>query len=84
MKEPSRPIIQVIQDEHNLTDYEATYASFSIDVPEYYNFGFDVIDKWVRISFPKTVSGKIKRHELREQGMKKFLENNQTSPILEK
>lgn len=30
--------------QHNMTDYEETYASFSIDVPEYFNFGFDVVD----------------------------------------
>jgi len=28
----------------NLADYDGTYESFSIDVPEYFNFGFDVID----------------------------------------
>ena len=29
---------------HNILDYDETYNSFSIDVPEYYNFSFDVID----------------------------------------
>ncbi|HUU75576.1 MAG TPA: AMP-binding protein [Methanoregulaceae archaeon] len=31
--------------EHNMTDYEETYQNFTIEVPEYYNFGFDVIDR---------------------------------------
>jgi acetyl-CoA synthetase len=26
----------------------STYADFSIKVPEYYNFGFDVIDRWAK------------------------------------
>ena len=30
----------------NMTDYDAAYAAFSLDVPETYNFGFDVVDKW--------------------------------------
>jgi acetyl-CoA synthetase len=34
--------------EHNMTDYEQTYRDFSITVPEYYNFGFDVIDAWAK------------------------------------
>ena len=28
-----------------MTDYEETYRNFSLDVPEFYNFGFDVIDR---------------------------------------
>jgi acetyl-CoA synthetase len=32
--------------EHNITDYDELYRNFSIDVPEYFNFGFDVIDAW--------------------------------------
>ncbi len=31
---------------HNMPDYEETYKNFHIDVPEYFNFGFDVIDAW--------------------------------------
>jgi len=31
--------------EHNMTDYEETYRNFFLDVPEFYNFGFDVIDR---------------------------------------
>ena len=30
----------------NMTNYEAAYANFSIDVPEQFNFGYDVIDRW--------------------------------------
>lgn len=30
----------------NLTDYEKTYHDFRWDIPEYYNFGFDGIDRW--------------------------------------
>ena len=30
----------------NMQDYEQTYNSFRLDVPEFYNFAFDVIDKW--------------------------------------
>ena len=26
-------------------DYEETYRTFSLEVPDYYNFGFDVIDR---------------------------------------
>ena len=33
---------------HNMVDYDETYSSFSIDVPEYYNFSCDVIDAWAR------------------------------------
>lgn len=28
------------------TDYETLYGAFKLDVPEYYNFGFDVMDRW--------------------------------------
>ena len=30
---------------YTMDDYEETYRNFRIDVPEYYNFGFDVIDR---------------------------------------
>ena len=33
---------------HNMMDYEETYSTFSIAVPEYYNFGFDVVDAWAK------------------------------------
>ena len=28
------------------TEYETLYDAFHLDVPEYFNFGFDVMDKW--------------------------------------
>ena len=34
------------KDDHNIGDYDETYRNFRIDVPEYFNFGFDVIDAW--------------------------------------
>ena len=30
----------------NMPDYEAAYANERLEVPEYFNFGFDVVDKW--------------------------------------
>ena len=30
----------------NMQDYEAAYRNASLEVPQYFNFGFDVIDKW--------------------------------------
>jgi acetyl-CoA synthetase len=30
----------------NMTDYEKTRKEFSLEVPEYFNFGFDVVDRW--------------------------------------
>jgi acetyl-CoA synthetase len=32
--------------DHNMSVYDETYKNFRIDVPEYFNFGFDVIDAW--------------------------------------
>ena len=32
------------EDQHNMEDYDQAKAAFSIDVPEYFNFGFDVVD----------------------------------------
>jgi len=29
-------------------DYETLYRDFRIDVPEYFNFGFDVVDAWAK------------------------------------
>ena len=31
---------------HNMTDYEKTYAEFEWIVPDKYNFARDVIDRW--------------------------------------
>ncbi len=33
---------------HGTDSYDTMYEKFSIDVPEYYNFGFDVIDAWAK------------------------------------
>ena len=30
----------------NMLDYDDTRRNFKLDVPEYFNFGFDVIDRW--------------------------------------
>ena len=30
----------------NMTDYEAARRDFRLEVPEHFNFGFDVIDRW--------------------------------------
>ena len=30
----------------NMTDYEEARRTFKLDVPEHFNFGFDVMDKW--------------------------------------
>lgn len=30
----------------NMTDYDKTYAEFKLEVPEYFNFARDVLDKW--------------------------------------
>jgi acetyl-CoA synthetase len=36
------------QNVHNIHDYDAMYHSFKIDVPEYFNFGFDIVDAWAK------------------------------------
>ena len=33
-------------DEPNMTDYELARKEFRLDVPECFNFGFDVVDRW--------------------------------------
>ena len=30
----------------NMTDYEHSYANDRLQVPDFFNFGFDVVDKW--------------------------------------
>ena len=30
----------------NMLDYEETYENFRLEVPEHFNFGFDVVDRW--------------------------------------
>ncbi|HQJ87516.1 MAG TPA: AMP-binding protein, partial [Methanoregulaceae archaeon] len=36
------------ENRHNMKDYDESYRDFKIEVPEYYNFGFDVVDEWAR------------------------------------
>ncbi|MFZ5632513.1 MAG: AMP-binding protein [Bacillota bacterium] len=31
---------------HNMMDYDKAYAQFKLEVPEYFNFARDVLDKW--------------------------------------
>jgi len=31
---------------NEIKDYDELYKTFKWDVPKYYNFGFDVVDKW--------------------------------------
>jgi acetyl-CoA synthetase len=33
-------------EDHNMPDYEEMYRNFRIEVPEHFNFGFDVVDAW--------------------------------------
>jgi acyl-coenzyme A synthetase/AMP-(fatty) acid ligase len=35
-----------MEQPHNMTDYEKTYAEFTWNVPDQYNFARDVIDRW--------------------------------------
>ena len=30
----------------DMKDYSETYNAFELEVPEYFNFGFDVVDRW--------------------------------------
>ena len=30
----------------NMVDYQETYKNFRLDVPDHFNFGFDVVDRW--------------------------------------
>ena len=32
----------------NMTDYEQECASFRLAIPEFFNFGFDVVDAWAQ------------------------------------
>lgn len=31
-----------------MQNYDETYRNFRIEVPEYFNFGFDVVDAWAK------------------------------------
>jgi len=43
-----------MKKEPNMKNYEQAYKAFKWNVPEYYNFGFDVIGKWAREKPEKT------------------------------
>ena len=32
--------------QHNMNNYEQEVKEFKLEEPEYYNFAFDVVDKW--------------------------------------
>ncbi|MFC2047081.1 acyl-CoA synthetase [Chloroflexota bacterium] len=57
---------------HNMTNYEETYNQFTWNIPEQFNFGFDIIDKWAEKSSKLALvsvddSGdKAQRHTFRE------------------
>lgn len=36
------------ESDHNMPDYDDTYARFRIDVPEHFNFAFDIVDRWAK------------------------------------
>ncbi|MCX6700464.1 MAG: AMP-binding protein [Methanomicrobiales archaeon] len=36
------------QNLHSILDYDKTYEDFRIKVPEFFNFGFDVVDEWAK------------------------------------
>ncbi|WP_373838872.1 AMP-binding protein [Methanospirillum sp.] len=46
----SSPIIDdsPVMQRHNIQNYDETYRNFRIEVPEYFNFGFDVVDAWAK------------------------------------
>ena len=33
----------------NMTDYERERKEFKLDVPKYFNFGYDVVDRWAKL-----------------------------------
>ena len=47
----------MVVHEHNMHNYQEVYDHFSLTVPEYYNFAFDVIDR-IAEKPPTTVSQK--------------------------
>lgn len=44
--ESPAPNAPVIGGTPNMRNYEETYHSFHLEAPEYYNFGFDTVDRW--------------------------------------
>jgi acetyl-CoA synthetase len=57
---------------HNMVDYEKACREFSIEVPEHFNFGFDVIDAWAERDRNKLAmiwvnqEGKEKKYSFRD------------------
>jgi hypothetical protein len=45
----------------NMTDYEKARGEFELEVPEYFNFGFDVVDRWAedRTKLALAVAGEM-------------------------
>jgi acyl-coenzyme A synthetase/AMP-(fatty) acid ligase len=37
-----------MKKKHNMKNYDRTYGEFKWEVPEYYNFAVDVVDKWAK------------------------------------
>lgn len=46
---PNRLKEKAMRQTHNMKDYDQTYKAFRWDVPEYFNFAGEVIDKWADI-----------------------------------
>ena len=40
------PDLSTHKKPHNMTDYEDAFENFKIEVPEKFNFGYDIIDQW--------------------------------------
>ena len=40
--------MRIISTEPNMQDYQYSYDNDRLEVPEYFNFGFDVVDKWAQ------------------------------------
>ena len=40
--------MRIISTEPNMQDYQYSYDNDQLEVPEYFNFGFDVVDKWAQ------------------------------------
>ena len=38
----------IISTEPNMQDYQYSYDNDRLEIPEYFNFGFDVVDKWAQ------------------------------------
>jgi len=40
--------MEIITTEPNMTDYQYAFANDRLEIPQYFNFGFDVVDKWAQ------------------------------------